>query len=99
MSDVFLFVLAVGASFRLWRLWAVDSLPPAKWVRRRVERAVHVRFGPHWAAGVTCPWCAGFWASVVVTVVVWVFHPLPMPGLWFAAVPTAVGLVAQLDHE
>lgn len=97
MSDAVLFVLLVLASYRAWRLLAEDSLPPAIWFRERIEAAVGRRFGGMWAGGVACPWCSGFWISCVAVGAVWAYRPLPLPALWFGAVSTAVGLLAQRD--
>ncbi len=98
MSDAVLFVLVTLASYRIWRLWAHDALPPLIWARDRLERSVDRHFGPVWAAGVRCAWCSGFWASVAVVAAVWVVRPLTLPALWFGAVSTLVGALAQIDE-
>lgn len=98
MSDAVLFVLTVLASYRVWRLLAEDSLPPLIWFRDRLEAAIDRRFGGMWASGVACPWCSGFWISCAVVGAVWAVRPLPLPALWFGAVSTAVGLLAQRDE-
>lgn len=98
MSLPLLFVLITLSAYRLWRLWAEDALPPFMWARDRFEAAVDRRFGSTWAAGTACPWCSGFWISCATVAVVWALRPLPMPGLWFLAVSTLVGLIAQRDE-
>lgn len=98
MSDALLFVLVVLASYRVWRLFAIDALPPFTWTRDRVEKAVRHRFGTTWAAGVSCPWCSGWWLSCAVVAATWAVRPLPLPALWFGAVSTAVGLLARVDE-
>lgn len=95
MSGPLLFVLASLTSYRLWRLWALDDLPPAQWVRERVERLVDRWFGAEWAAGVVCSWCVGFHICVAVWLAVWHTHPLPLPWLWPAAMSTALGLMVE----
>lgn len=98
MSDPVLFVLMSLAAYRLWRLVAVDKLPPIMWARERFEAAVDRRFNAVWADGVTCPWCSGAWVSALVVGAVWCVRPLTLPALWFAAVSTTVGLLAQWDE-
>lgn len=98
MSDAMVFALTVLCAYRLWRLVAVDILPPFVWVREAAENTIEARFGPTWAAGVTCAWCSGAWASFGVVAGVWALRPLPLPALWFAATSTAVGLIAQRDE-
>lgn len=98
MSDALLFVLTTLAAYRVWRLWAEDAFPPTIWLRERLENAVESRFGGLWAAGVACPWCSGFWVSCAAVAAVWAVRPLPLPALWFGAVSTAVGLIAQRDE-
>lgn len=97
MNDALLFMLMSLAAYRLWRLWALDVLPPVVWARDRAELAVADRFGNAWADGVTCSWCAGTWCAVFTVAAVWTVRPLPLPALWFGAVGTVVGFLAQYD--
>lgn len=93
-----MFVLMVLAAYRIWRLLAEDAFPPMIWLREHLEGAVERRFGGMWAGGVACPWCSGFWISCAVVAAVWAVTPIPLPALWFGAVSTAVGLLAQRDE-
>lgn len=88
--------MVLGA-YRGWRLLAEDSFPPTIWIREHLEAAVERRFGGMWAGGVACPWCSGAHIAFLTVAIVWFFRPLPLPGLWFAATSTAVGLLAQYD--
>lgn len=96
MSDALLFVLTAAAAYRAWRFFAVDDLPPITALRERLVDATAARHGTEWADGVTCPWCSGFWVSAATVGIVWAVHGLPMPGLWFLAVPAAVALIATI---
>lgn len=98
MNLALLFVLTSLAAFRVWRLLAVDKLPPLMWVRDRVEAFVDARFGTVWADGVTCPHCSGSWVAFTVVALVWWFHPLPLPAMWFGSVAAVVGFLAQWDQ-
>lgn len=99
MSLVLLFVLAALASYRLWRFVSLDDFPPMTKIRDSLEARVGERHGLDWAQGITCAWCAGWWASCIVVGLVWLARPLPVPALWFGAVSTAVGLLAMTVEE
>lgn len=46
----------------------------------------------------TCPWCSGFWTSVLTTFVIhFFFVPLPLPLLWPFAISAVVGLLGTYD--
>lgn len=92
MSDPALFVLTSLAAYRLWRLIALDVVldKPRGWIIRRL--------GLERSAWISCSWCAGFWMSAAVVAAVWSQASLPLPALWFAAVSTTVGLLAQWDE-
>lgn len=98
MSDFMVLLLTTLAAYRVWRLLAEDSFPPSQWLADRLEQSTLRRFGPTWAAGVHCPWCSGAHISFLAVGLVWAFRPLPLPGLWFLAVSTLVGLIAQWDE-
>ena len=98
MSDALTFVVIVLASYRLWRLWAEDVLPPVVWLRDRFEAATLARFGPAWAGGAFCAWCSGFWFCVAVWGATWAVRPLPLPWAWPWAMNCVVGLIAQRDE-
>jgi Protein of unknown function (DUF1360) len=59
-------LLLALAAFRLWRLFAEDTITTP--LRKRLERLS----GPKWeergygglSEFVTCPWCAGAWISI-----------------------------------
>lgn len=99
MSLPLLLVLMYLASYRLWRLLALDDLPPLVAVRDRIEGWIDHRHGPDWSSGLKCAWCLGFWCSVAVVGATWAVVPLPLPVLWFAAVSTAVGVTAMIVED
>lgn len=37
---------------------------------------------------VTCPYCLSIWLGGAATLIVWVFYPIPLPGLWPLALST-----------
>lgn len=99
MNGPFLFLLATGAAYRLWRLVALDDLPGWRDLLDRAELAVTRRAGDRWAAGLACPWCSGWWCTVVVFAAVDMAGlSVPAPVLQVAASSTIVGLVgSRLD--
>src|SRR5262245_56805005 len=70
--------LALGASMRLTRLVVTDDLgewfvkePVRRWTK---DHPRHL----HWAEGLDCPFCVGYWIGVAVLLG---YHALPR-GLW-----------------
>jgi hypothetical protein len=99
MQDIFVLLLMSLAAYRLYRLFSIDAFPPIVWARKRFGRIVKRRFGEQWSAGVTCPWCAGFWWSLVVVLVVDHFAVVRLPVLNVLAVSCLVGLLAGLAGD
>lgn len=99
MSDGLAFVLACLASYRLWRLLALDTLPLLAGPRDRIEDAIAARWGDDWSDGLKCAWCLGFWCSCAVVGALWAARPLPLPALWFGAVSCVVGIVAMTVED
>lgn len=103
MTDALLFVIMSLASYRLYRLLALDKLPPLERWREHVEQSIERTLGRGWAEGLTCPWCLGFWTSALVVGVmdVWLklsYHPgLDVPLLQLLAVSCVVGLIGNAD--
>jgi hypothetical protein len=78
-------VLALGASLRLTRLVSMDGLT---WPLRRWAAAK----GPRWLAGwLSCPWCVGFWVTLVCVAAVWQAAPCPGLAWWWAVPAQALG--------
>lgn len=87
------------AAYRLWRLLAVDDLPPLADARTRLWHAVEARWGPRWADGLECGWCTGTWVAFA-TVAAWHAHAgLAHPWLQALAVATLVGLLAEWNGD
>lgn len=93
VNQPFLFLLISLASYRLWRIPGRDTWPPAEAFRGWLER----RTGKDsaWTDFVTCPFCAGFWITGMVVLVVAQVASVPLPVLqWFAAA-AVVGLIGK----
>ncbi len=94
-----LFLLATLATARLTRLVNADTITAtlrASWL---------TRFGARTTAGgfITCPWCVGFWAALLVTGTgVWAYTTNALA--WWAipatvlAISWLVGVLAGLDR-
>lgn len=88
------FVIASLACFRVTRLIVEDTWPPAEWLRKQAER------GPYWFGYLfTCGHCMSVWVGAVIVAVMWAVDPLPLPGLWFAAVPALVSLIYSVRTD
>lgn len=83
------------AAYRVWRLLALDDLPPLVKARTRFQDAIAERHGDDWADGIACPFCSGFWVSLVVVVVTASIHPVPLPALQVLAVSAIVGFLGM----
>ena len=102
------FVLLVLMVFRIYRLIAEDTIldtPRRKLLRLGDEwmqegDKVPEDFREKWSLFITCPWCLGFWLSVIAWIAWLIF---PTETLWFAvpwAISAVVALVAKnLDKE
>lgn len=60
------FVLLALAVLRTYRLLALDSFPPIRWLRERALGMHHERGRVHFsrpmlADWLVCAWCSGFW--------------------------------------
>lgn len=88
MTYPFLFLLLVGASYRIYRFIGRDDITEGSRLRL-----------PDWIRNpLSCGWCWGFWSSLIVVGVYWAIYGLPLPILWILAVSTAVGFLSELDN-
>jgi hypothetical protein len=99
-------VILVLAAYRLFRFASVDGITATlrEWVTgyrdpREEDPARKTRRRPEWLADlVACPWCAGWWVSLALTLAWWAW---PTAAICFAlpwAVSGAAALVmARLD--
>lgn len=85
MTPLLMYVLLVAASYRIWRFLAEDD----------ITTTVRLKLPDKVVQPLRCAWCAGFWISLVVVVLVDSLHGLPLPVLWVLAVSTGVGLIAH----
>jgi len=90
-------LLALGASVRLTRLVTVDKVafPLRRWAAAKGP--------PGLGAWLSCPWCVGFWITLVCVAVQW--FAVPLAGVpWWYAIPAealtfayVVGMIADLE--
>lgn len=92
-----IWLLATLAAYRLWRFVALDDLPPWRDLVDRLEFALESRVGDRWAAGLACPWCSGWWATVAVFTALDAVTVVPLPLLQVAAASTVVGWLGAQD--
>lgn len=105
-----LLVVDLLAAYRLTRLVVDDTFPPVKWLRDRIV-AAHTTVVANPGGGtvdkpgalaelVQCPWCAGFWVSVLVVAAHWAVPEIWLPVSLVLALSAGVGIVSQLvDSE
>lgn len=99
------FLLLAAAVYRIWRLFSEDTIldRPRKWVlglppsfdADAEDPTSYPNYREHLATFLTCPWCMGFWMSVLAWTA-WLITPV---GAVAAAVPwalsAAVGVAAK----
>lgn len=92
------FALLALAAFRLWKLIADDRIldRPRDWLLGKMEDERKT----YWGDFLTCPWCAGFWISLLVYMGWIALGPgmyeqddLFMGGVSVAAISGAVGML------
>ena len=88
MTYPFLFLLLVGASYRIYRFIGRDD----------ITEGLRLRLPDRVRNPLACGFCAGFWVSLAVVVIYDVLYGLPLPVLWVLAVSTAVGFLSELDN-
>lgn len=94
-------VLIAFASYRAWALMALDTIT-IKFRRRifteaREDRRVYKWLKLFWK----CPWCAGFWVTVLITVLADIFisDGVPMPVLVGGAAAAGTALLGGNDDR
>lgn len=94
-TDGMTIILVILTTYRISRLLAVDSFPPAAWFREKVSD----RFGEFssWSYLVECMHCNSWWVALVVLATAWLWRDEP---LWVYitlgfAVSAIVGLIAD----
>lgn len=96
MSDGLVMLALALASYRLWRLIAVDGVTAA--IRKRVFFPDDRSHRKLLYDLVSCAWCLGSWIAFAAVAGVWAVRPLPLPALWFGAVAAGVGLIQAIDE-
>jgi hypothetical protein len=97
------FVLLALAVFRIYRLIAEDTIldRPRRWLLRLGNEwqsdgdEIPPEYREKWALFITCPWCLGFWLSVLAWVGWLIF---PTETIWLA-VPWALSAVVALINK
>lgn len=86
IENVAVWLLVLGCTARLIRLFAVDELP---WVKRPRDKIIE-RYGVESTVAyfVTCVWCLGFWVSLVAALTVCAAQGYP----WWAWIGTPFAL-------
>lgn len=99
------FVLLALASWRIFRLISEDDIldRPRRWVLRldpdwKEGEDPGEKYRFKWGEFITCPYCAGFWISIVawVTWMIWPHAAVMLSVPW--AISAVVIFVAKLDH-
>lgn len=100
------FLLLGLAAFRIYRLLGEDTIldRPRGWLLRlptdwREGQRVPDSYRDKWGAFITCPWCAGFWITLLWWAAwqIWPHGTLVVAALF--ALSTIVGLLARLDDD
>lgn len=105
-------LLLTGASFRIWRLLAADSIldRPRDWLTRSYEyetaspstreqeEAISAGYREGLDKFIHCPWCFGFWVIAAVWIAWLIFPTETLIVSAPLAIGTLVGLVAKLDE-
>lgn len=102
-----LFLVMSLAAYRLYRIVAKDSWPPAQWFRRglgeliveyatlnqeaRAQRLATVE------EMLLCSWCLGAWLSFATVSVATLFTSVPLPVFQGLGVACVVGFLGGLD--
>jgi len=108
VPDWWQLTLLVLGVFRIYRLIAEDTIldkPRRKLLRlgkdwQKAGDPVPERYRAEWGLFITCPWCLGFWLSVLFWVAwqIWPHGTLVFATPW--AISAVVALVAKnLDQE
>ena len=93
MTPFLLWLLATLASYRLWRLLALDEVLASQ----RIWFVEHLP--PKYEEAIYCSWCLGFWCCVVTFVTIdYLGYSIPLPLVQIAASSSIVGWVgARVD--
>lgn len=95
-------IAVVGVSARLTRLIGADTITaPMRAAFTRWTKSTKL------SDFLVCPWCTGFWVSVLVTYAAWLVNGWPFAHHHFAALAIslalsssyAVGLLAEFEDE
>ncbi len=92
-------LLLLAAAYRVWRLISYDTITetPRTWVLDRYDPH---RQRKYFSIFLLCPWCAGFWMTVIwwLAWLVWPHATLVVAVPW--ALSLAVGLLgSKVDTE
>ena len=95
MIDLAAAVLIGAASYRTWRVVAVDRW--GQWVRRLIRVEGKDPDASLWAYFISCAWCLGSIVAFAITTVAAVAGVLPPGHSWLVALAaaTVTGLIAD----
>lgn len=99
MRDLLLLILLALATYRIWRLLALDLVTADLRVRLFGSRdgSMSIRH-PMLLEMWECPWCLGFYLSIVVVMSTNLLIDFPLPALYVLATSTIVGFLgARLE--
>lgn len=89
--DPFTFILLSLATYRLTRLFLLDE------ITEPLRDAIWKKFPPHTKLGylLTCFWCFGFWASILVVVLYLLVPPIAYVVSLVLSISAVVGIVSS----
>lgn len=96
MGGVEIAVLSLAA-YRVYRLLAIDDLPPMTRAREWVIQRWKGAGDEHWHTGITCRWCLGSVVGAALVAGYAQVVSVRLPGIYALAVCTLIGLVGRFD--
>lgn len=91
MSEWFGFIVTCLAAYRITRFITEDVMPfyrIREYLEERWSDTIYVD-------GLTCSWCMGAWVSAALVTGLAQITSIPLPGLYFLAVSTVVGVISR----
>lgn len=101
-------LVTADSLFERQRNWLLLRYPPNRdWARTELDKTSGLylrsqtvpkgrRFPRKLGQLIECPWCVGWWAAGLVWGLVWYYHGLPLPFLWWPAIGSATGAIGAM---